>query len=157
TSTSRSDMSGIRWFRIPTGQLPGKLIHPDNDEQSGVEVIQHHHRYAVVPPSIHPTRRTYHWITPDGQAVPDGRLPKPSDLPDLPPAWYDHIRRACSCWVDFDWQRYRQQETTRDPVRDAYDKWSARLTEAYGRHDAAAGGTMALTAFSARGWPGADE
>lgn len=155
-STSRSDMSGIRWFAIPTPQkLPGKLIHPDNEDQSGVEVIQRHHRFAVVPPSIHPSGRRYQWITPEGQ-ITDNRIPTKSDLPLLPQPWLEHIGKACSCWATFDWERYKQGNH-KDPVADAYEKWSAKMTSNYGRHDAALGGVMALTAFAHRDWPGAEQ
>ena len=157
TSTSRSDLSGIRWFRLPSPlKLPGKLVHPDDDEMSGVEVIQRHHRFAVVPPSIHPSGRPYRWITPEGENVADQRLPTAAQLPELPQAWIDHINKACSCWASYDWERYKQGDR-RNPVQDAYDKWSGRMTSAYGRHDAALGGAMALAAFETKDWPGATE
>lgn len=156
-STSREGLSGIRWFRAPIGIMPGKLVHPDNDDQSGVEVIQHTHRYAVVPPSIHPEGRPYQWITPDGEH--SDNIPRPADLPELPPAWVDHIRRDCSCYVttSYDWSRFQPANNHKDPVWDTYERWAARLNDSYGRHDAATGGTMALVAFRHRGWPGAQE
>jgi hypothetical protein len=124
-----------------------------------VEVIQHTHRYAVVPPSIHPNGGQYRWITPDGEVVTDGRIPAPDDLPQLPEAWVDHIRKECSCFLvaSFDWSRYQGTTDRKDPVRDTFDRWSQRMTDSYGRHDAAAAGTMALVAFESRGWPGATE
>lgn len=154
-STSREGMSGIRWFRLSDpAVLPGKLVHPDDDTISGVEIIQHTHRYAIVPPSIHPEGGHYRWITPDGEIVTDGTLPKPDDFPVVPQAWVDHINQDCSCWAPFRWDQYVPQPN--DPVKAAYDKWRGRMTEAYGRHDAALGGVMALVAFKERGWPGAD-
>ena len=153
TSTSRQGLSGIRWYRHPTQTtLPGKLVHPTNPDVSGVEVIQHSHRYAVVPPSIHPTGDPYVWISPDGERIEDGTLPKPDDFPELPQAWLDHINQTCSCRASFDYDKYT---TTKDPVEDAYNKWKAKLTPEYGRHDAALGGIMALKAFEQKGWPGA--
>jgi hypothetical protein len=77
-STSRDDgKSGIRWLSIPPGtELAGTL-----PGDCG-EVIQHHHRYIVAPPSIHPdTGKTYRW-TGERQWIPDARK-----LPPLPPAW----------------------------------------------------------------------
>lgn len=78
--TSRDDaLSGIYLFRVPE-QLwwPGQLG-PD------VELIQAHHRYAVVWPSVHPEGRIYRWIRPDGltSTVP----PRPGELAELPDAW----------------------------------------------------------------------
>lgn len=154
-STSREGQSGIRWFRLanPT-VLPGKLVHPDDSEVSGVEIIQHTHRYAIVPPSIHPEGGHYRWVTGDGEIVTDGTLPTPDDFPTVPQAWVDHINQDCSCWAPFRWDQYTPAPN--DPVKAAYDKWRGRMTEAYGRHDAALGGVMALIAFKERGWPGAD-
>lgn len=154
-STSRAGLSGIRWFQHSQRTvLPGKLVHPDDPNISGVEIIQHTHRYAVVPPSVHPEGEQYRWITPNGEPVENGTIPKPSNFPEIPQAWLDHILQDCSCWAPFKWDRY--QTTPNDPVKTAYSKWRARMTETYGRHDAALGGIMALTAFKERGWPGAD-
>ena len=152
-STSRQGTrSGIRWFRIQhPGPLPGKLVHPDDPDISGVEIIQHTHRYAIVWPSIHPEGGQYRWVNPAGQN--SDTIPRPADLPQLPQAWLDHINQDCSCWAPFNWDRHKTQPN--DPVETAYRKWSGRMTETYGRHDAALGGVMALVAFKDRGWPGA--
>src|SRR5690606_21823418 len=115
---------------------------------------QHTHRYAIVPPSIHPEGRPYRWVKPDGTTVTDGTVPRPADFPVIPQAWIDHIRQDCSCWAPFDWNPY-QETPGNDPVEAAYRKWAGRMTETYGRHDAALGGAMALVAFKERGWPGA--
>lgn len=79
-STSRDDaFSGIYLYRIPDGlQWPGQL-------GADVELIQAHHRYAVVSPSVHPEGRTYRWITPAG--LPSTVPPRPEQLADLPEAW----------------------------------------------------------------------
>lgn len=64
SSSARTDgASGIRYYRLPDSRvgthLPGKL-------GPGVEVIQHRHRYAVAPPSIHPDfERHYKWYAPN--------------------------------------------------------------------------------------------
>ncbi|MFE6304090.1 bifunctional DNA primase/polymerase [Nocardiopsis sp. NPDC057823] len=84
-SGSREAPSGIYLFRVPEdfesiGELPG------------IEIIQHHHRYMVVEPSIHPdTGQTYRWETvgetPMWESGPDA-------LPKLPDAWADFLRKT---------------------------------------------------------------
>lgn len=81
-TTSRTDgISGIRLYRVPPGtRLVGEL--PD------VEIIQPHHRYAIVWPSIHPGGRAYRWLdTGDNEIDP----PRPDDLPNLPHAWVEGL------------------------------------------------------------------
>lgn len=79
-STSRDDgVSGIGLYRVPEGLAwPGEV-------GADVETIQHTHRYCVVPPSLHPSGRTYRWITPDGAI--STVMPTPDDLPALPEEW----------------------------------------------------------------------
>lgn len=79
-TTSRDDgISGIRMYRIPEGlHWPGEL-------GPGTEIIQHGHRYAVAPPSLHPEGRTYRWISPDG--IVSTTVPDFDTLPMLPEAW----------------------------------------------------------------------
>jgi hypothetical protein len=89
-ATSRNDgASGIRLSRVPAGWraagiLPAAPVcrgHPlldgrearAGDLVSPGEVIQHHHRYLVAPPSVHPSGRRYRWH--------DGNLPPVSGLP----------------------------------------------------------------------------
>ena len=97
SSTARGDgPSRIHVFRVPPGvQLSGVLeaVHPDGTRTRDVEVIQEHHRYAVVWPSVHPgTRGTYRWYLPDGSAL-DG--PPPLDrVADLPSAWVERFRKS---------------------------------------------------------------
>jgi hypothetical protein len=88
-ATSRNDaVSGIRLYRVPAGwkaagilpAAPVCLGHPlldgrearPGDLVSPGEVIQHHHRYLVAPPSVHPSGRRYRWH--------DGNLPAASGL-----------------------------------------------------------------------------
>lgn len=81
TSTAREPggASRIYFFRVPPRRYATKLG-PD------VEVIQRHHRYAVVWPSPHhATGGTYTWYDPTGCAC--DAPPKPNELPELPAAW----------------------------------------------------------------------
>ena len=73
-STSRDDGSGISFYRVLAGtRLQGKA-------GRGIEIIQPHHRYAVVWPSLHPeTGDQYRWS--------DDEIPCVSSLPDLPDSW----------------------------------------------------------------------
>lgn len=80
TSRGQGQLSGISFYRVePDIQFNGQP-YPD------VEVIQHHHRYAVVWPSIHPdTGAQYKWYGPDGNECTP---PRPSDISVLPREWY---------------------------------------------------------------------
>lgn len=90
-STSRGiGPSGIRIYRIPPGiKLVEKLSFPDLG-LGGVELIQHHHRYVVAWPSVHPNGGRYQWLGIDGG--PLDRPPALSDIPDLPQKWLDGLR-----------------------------------------------------------------
>jgi hypothetical protein len=91
-ATSRDDgISGIRLYRVAAGwkgagilpaapvceghPLPGGREARPGDLVSPGEVIQHHHRYVVAPPSVHPSGRFYRWH--------GGKLPAVSGLPLL--------------------------------------------------------------------------
>lgn len=82
TSTSRgkSQPSRIHFFRVDDG------VEFHGEPYDDVEIIQLHHRYAVVWPSIHPeTGQSYKWYGPDGaECAP----PRPSDISELPREWY---------------------------------------------------------------------
>jgi hypothetical protein len=82
TTTSRDDgASGIRLYRVPTG-----IEDWPTEAGPGIELIRFAHRYAVVPPSVHPEGRQYRWLRPDGSTA-NGELPGLGDLPELPPGW----------------------------------------------------------------------
>ena len=89
-ATSRDDgISGICLYRVPAGWkaagiLPAAPVcqgHPlpdgrkaePGDLVSPGEVIQHHHRYMVAPPSLHPSGRRYRWL--GGNMLPVSDLP----------------------------------------------------------------------------------
>ncbi len=79
-STSRTDGSSIRLFRIPNGTyLQGSI-------DSAIETVQHHHRYVGVAPSIHPEGRPYRWIDEASGEVLDEPWPI-DEIPDLPWSW----------------------------------------------------------------------
>lgn len=79
TVTARTDgVSGIRLYRVPVG------FYPRETAGSGVEFLDHHHRYVVAPPSWHHTGSRYRVIGPDGATTTSCVLPYVSELPCLP-------------------------------------------------------------------------
>ncbi|MEU9641320.1 bifunctional DNA primase/polymerase [Streptomyces sp. NPDC048188] len=90
TSTARGDgPSRIRFYRVPEdcGELAVSA-------GADIDVIQHHHRYAVVWPSVHPkTGTAYRWYRTDGEALPEGLIVPQDGFPDLPAAWLEHLSK----------------------------------------------------------------
>jgi Bifunctional DNA primase/polymerase, N-terminal len=86
-STSRDDGSGIYLFAVPP--LPGgkRWKHAP---VAGVEIVQRRHRYCMAWPSVHPEGRVYGWRD-NGEAVPEGALPTPDDIAELPIAAIDAL------------------------------------------------------------------
>jgi hypothetical protein len=75
-------VSGHRFFRIPQGvKLDGVISFPELGI-GDIEIIQHHHRYAVVYPSIHPSGSRYRWKDPEGKLTVE--VPGPDQFPELP-------------------------------------------------------------------------
>ena len=146
-STSRHDgISGIRFFRIPEGI---KLIGAMGD----VEIIQRHHRYAVVAPSLHPEGREYRWISPDGEEVP-GEVPHLDDLPDLPEPWLTGLR------VDNKTASERRAARTGEDVAPAVDKaygQAMRGMTTGSRHDNTLIALTTLVRLEDLGYPGASD
>jgi Bifunctional DNA primase/polymerase, N-terminal len=88
-STSRAPedpVSGIYLFRAP--RKPGWTWTGDLGVGSGIEIIQRHHRFATVWPSLHnSTGRPYRWWRGTGEAA----IPGPEDLPLLPVKWARYL------------------------------------------------------------------
>lgn len=84
-STSRGyGVSGIRLYRVPADvRFPGIL-------GEHIEIIQNHHRYLVVAPSIHPSGTRYRWYDPQGELP--GRPPDVTELTELPTAWVEGLK-----------------------------------------------------------------
>jgi hypothetical protein len=72
--TSRGGISGIRIYDVPAGlKWPGDLHGVTGFH--GIEVIQSHHRYVILPPSIHDeTGEPYGWYTSDNELMPVGKF-----------------------------------------------------------------------------------
>lgn len=84
--SSRDDsMSGIRLFRADHGPDRRWRDEPGG-HQAGIESIHFGHRYVVTWPSIHPdTGRKYVLRRPDGALAAEGEIPRPDELPIMPP------------------------------------------------------------------------
>jgi hypothetical protein len=86
SSTARGDgPSRIYFFRVPEdcGELRGSL-------SESIEVIQHHHRYAMVWPSVHAkTGNTYAWYN----GVRSDTPPRLDLIADLPATWLEHLSK----------------------------------------------------------------
>lgn len=141
-STSRLDgVSGIRFYRLPE---PVKLI----GSLPGIEIIQRHHRYAVVAPSIHPEGRPYLWL--NGGEVVD--VPDVADLPELPAAWLEHLRSDRRNGVQ------RHAMATGSEVSPAVEKAFGRAVmgmSAGTRHDTTLRSLTTLLRFERQEHPGA--
>jgi hypothetical protein len=145
TSTSRDGVSGIRLFRVPDGStFPGSLHHPLRREQSGVELIQYHHRYAVVAPSVHPEGRAYRWVGPDGRP---GSIPTPDQLPELPAGWREHLAETCPCFAGSP----LVVTSSGDAVAGALAKARSAFAPGASRHDTIEPPVLALVGFRRRG------
>ncbi|WP_084985475.1 bifunctional DNA primase/polymerase [Prescottella equi] len=91
TITARDDGSSKLLYRVPEGwEGVGTIPDPRGGKASGVEVLQRHHRYAVVPPS-------FHEVGPVRVFGPDGNecelMPAPGELPMLPDAWCEGLHK----------------------------------------------------------------
>lgn len=78
------DPSGIRLYRVdPEVEYVGSVSGMD------IDIIQYHHRYMVVYPSLHPSGERYRWFLADGSEVED--FPDVEALPDLPAKWRERL------------------------------------------------------------------
>jgi len=93
TLTSRRDgISGIRFYRVPKG------LHWSGEPIPDIQIVQHHHRYAVAYPSIHPdTKEIYLWYAPGDplngrpSVTIENEIPQITELVDLPVSWVDGL------------------------------------------------------------------
>gem|GEM_PF-1156995 len=84
--TARRDgVSGILLYRVPIG------YYPKETPNSGVEFLDHHHRYMAAPPSWHHTGRPYRLILPNGKRSKSGLLPLVDEIPMLPQSYLDGL------------------------------------------------------------------
>lgn len=160
SSTARGDgPSRIRFYRVPPARYATKL--PGGD----VEIIQRHHRYAVVWPSPHPDAGDiYRWYDPAGNAV--DAPPKPGELPELPEAWVEGLREGATdagpAAADAEAGQALLDQLVADDREPCAEITSAALqaadelgrVDAGSRHDTAIARTHQLVQLAASGHPG---
>lgn len=92
SSTARGDAGGPGPSRVMLFQVPAQRYTPNLTAggTGDIEIIQRHHRYIVVAPSINPeTKTAYCWYDPQG--MPSDRVPGPMDLAPLPEPWVNYL------------------------------------------------------------------
>lgn len=111
-TTSRGPgVSGKYLYRVPAGTGLVSVL-------PGIELVQHWHRYAVVPPSTNPhsSGSPFAWRTgarpaPGCDGRPTGAIPGPADLTVLPPALVTALHRDWAALTPVtltraEWQRW---------------------------------------------------
>jgi hypothetical protein len=161
-SSARDLPSGIRFYRLPEGRYATKL-------GESIEIIQRHHRYAVVWPSPHTeVGADYRWYGPDGAV--SATVPKPNELPELPEAWVTGLREgateagppAAGCRPGADAAVRAAEPTTGVACTDVVDARTEALkqladAEQGSRHDITIGRVHHLVHLGAAGHPGTGE
>ncbi|MFI7678545.1 phage/plasmid primase, P4 family [Actinophytocola sp. NPDC049390] len=164
-SSARPAPSGIRFYRVPAGRYRTKL-------SDSIEIIQRHHRYAVVAPSEHATAdHDYAWfqettVEPRVSTRWPDEVPSISDLAVLPEAWVEHLREGAteagpaSAAVGAGQALLAElEDDDREPCAEVY---SARLkalemmraADSGSRHDTATERVHHLVMLGAAGHPG---
>lgn len=155
SSRFNDSVSGIRFYRVPKGTRLRDEIKLDG--KAGIEIIQRHHRYAVVWPSRHPSGGYYMWFGRDGQTFPP---PAVDSLPDLPQAWIDELSvdqpapdadPAAVAAVTIDVLTEGEPSAA---VRRRLDTTIEQLTGGGSRHDAVRNNVLALLRLGQNGHPG---
>lgn len=92
SANRREGISGIYLFRIPIGLYWKGYVPADlaTGVTGHIDLIHHHLRYVVAPPSKHPEGRVYRWRDADGVLL---SLPTLDRLPDLPDPWLAALSR----------------------------------------------------------------
>lgn len=187
-STSRTDgRSGIYLYRVPAGtRLAAQLGFPAEGEHPAlghVEIVQRHHRYAVVAPSVHPEGGTYRWVADDDDDEPgcwaeagtcDAMLgyhhgmlvPELAEVPELPQGWLDALTvhdtgglDAAGEHVDVGAHLAAMPTGVADlHVTDRLSRALVDLTTTVGsRHDTTTAHVLALLRHAEQGHPGVPE
>lgn len=172
-SSSRAAPSGIMFFRVPEGRYRTKL-------GDSIEIIQFHHRYAVVAPSVHETKQPDAFNAPSGPyawsfysesakatvSFTYGPPHGPASLTELPEAWVAYLREGAteagpeaadvSSGHAMLYAITSDDRTECADVTEARDRARRLMTEADSgsRHDTATERTHHLINLGASGHPG---
>lgn len=159
TSREGDFVSGIRLFRVPPGTvLATKIAFPELGI-GDIEICQHHHRYVVCWPSIHPEGGTYWWRNDENQLV---GIPVVDELPWLPQSWIDGLRVQPQSQLDDDALRYdvRLSLTAGPPSTIVEERLRQAIKElnlpGASRHDTCIRHVMALARLGKSGEPGVE-
>lgn len=158
SSTARGPgPSRISFYRVPAGRYITAL-RPD------VEIIQRHHRYAVVWPSPH-AAGTYTWYNPHGAG--DSRIPGPAHLAELPAAWVAGLAEgaaeagpAPASYGAGESLLARLRDDNREPCAEMYDAKTTAIqalvqSNAGSRHDTVTPRVHHIVMLGGFGHPGA--
>jgi putative DNA primase/helicase len=148
-SSARKDGSGIFYFRVPAGSTFRGVA------ASGIDIIQHGHRYALVWPSRHPSGALYRWYAPDGKRTT--KIPRPDELPELPESWLHDLSKQARRRTT-----HRSSSSARDKeTADRVTYWFRRAIDAVeagaSRHDEMVSAVMGLVRARQLGDPHAAE
>lgn len=144
--TSRNDGSGIFLYRnVSRAILPGAL-------GPAVEVIQPHHRYVVLPGSLHP-------VTGKEYALRGSTSPvEPRKIPRLPRAWVRGLQALKSApATPVEITRVTDTETMCPWMGRAIDKFYAAVASGEARYDSALRAAYNISMLSQEGHTGAVE
>ncbi len=156
-SSARTDgVSGIRLFRVPEGStFSGHAVAADGSEIHSIDIIQHTHRYMVLPGSYREDLDAYYsWHDMEG-------TPSLDALPELPKPWLERLSVASRATTLVDPQaasKWRSSAT--EPYSgDVCPKVRAKLDAADlaqgNRHNAMLETSLALHSYAAAGHRGA--
>lgn len=148
-TTSRDDgVSGIRLFRVPTDTRFIPAL-------PGIEIVQPHHRYAVVWPSVHPSGNTYVWLDSVTGEQREG-LPEPGALPRLPDAWVEHLTTFSEPAVktDANPDEVREGFPTGEPCVHIVEAARECVNATDNRHDTFNAGILSIAHSARLGCPG---
>jgi hypothetical protein len=145
-------VSGIRFFRVPAGLEFADVL--DMGDTSDVEIIQPHHRYALVQGSTVDGMAYGHY---DAELNPID-IPAVSELPELPDNWVQGLKVEPPKASNDDVFNVRESFTDGEPSKIVAAGLTAALTALQGvkgsRYDSTLKNTLTLMRHGRNGSPG---